>query len=93
MIYFPVLDSALAVLHDLGQYVRAGQLSNDAIALAVVYFLVHFHRIKVNLGSETNPWFTILCRTAQVEELEKMRMLIEHELVGVRPDEITVVSS
>ncbi|CAI2352350.1 unnamed protein product [Caenorhabditis sp. 36 PRJEB53466] len=87
---FRFLDAALALLHDFSHYIRTGQLSNDVIALAVVYFLVDFHKLKVNLGSDKTPWYKVLCRNAQLEDLERARAFIESELLGFRSEETAV---
>ncbi|CAL2038942.1 unnamed protein product [Caenorhabditis brenneri] len=84
---FRMLDSALAVLHDFSYQYPTSLIPNETLALAVVYFLVDFHRIHVNLGSLNRPWYTVLCKNAQFDELERMRTQIEHFLVGSFSDE------
>lgn len=82
-----LLDSALAVLHDFSYTSPdCSQIPNETLALGVVYFLVDFNNIKVNLGTPSQPWYTILCRNAKFEEMERMRIQIEHYLVGLKSD-------
>ncbi|UMM26656.1 hypothetical protein L5515_010266 [Caenorhabditis briggsae] len=90
---FRMLDSALAVLHDFSFIGRTAQVSNETLALAVLYFLVDFHKIKINLGSATQPWYSILCKNAKIEELETMKQWMEQDLIGMKSDDFSNGSS
>ncbi|EFO97075.1 hypothetical protein CRE_19619 [Caenorhabditis remanei] len=80
---FRMLDSALAILHDFRFVEQSVQVSNETLALGVLYFLINYHKIKVNLGSPSHPWYNILCRNAKIEELEAIRLLIKQEMLGI----------
>lgn len=82
-----MLDSALAVLHDFSHLVRTAHVSNETIALSVVYFLIDFHKITPNIGTASDPWYKMLCRDATLDELERMRVLIEQDLMGGKSEE------
>lgn len=80
---FRMLDSALAVLHDFRFVEQAVPVTNETLALGVLYFLINYHKIRVNLGTPSQPWYNILCRNAKIEELEAIRLLIKQEMLGI----------
>uniref|UniRef100_A0A1I7V0S1 Cyclin N-terminal domain-containing protein n=1 Tax=Caenorhabditis tropicalis TaxID=1561998 RepID=A0A1I7V0S1_9PELO len=83
-----MLDSALAVLHDFNSFIpTVTNISNETLALAVIYFLVDFHKIKINLGSATEPWYTVLCRNVQIDEIEFLRQRMEYCLIGIEENQ------
>uniref|UniRef100_A0A8R1I1X8 Uncharacterized protein n=1 Tax=Caenorhabditis japonica TaxID=281687 RepID=A0A8R1I1X8_CAEJA len=79
---FRLMNSALAVMHDFTRYIHVDGLTNDTVALAVVYFLVDYYKIKVKLRAADTPWFSILNRSEKLEDLESIWILIENELIS-----------
>ncbi|CAI5441531.1 unnamed protein product [Caenorhabditis angaria] len=78
-----LLDSGMAVLHDISNFIKLDQTiyNNELVALAIVYFLVKYNNIQVKIGDEKTPWHTIINKRVKVEDLRDIYKQIDKQLV------------
>ncbi|CAB3406710.1 unnamed protein product [Caenorhabditis bovis] len=68
-----LIDAGMAVLHDVQNLLKQSQFDDELIAIAIIHFLADYHQIKINMGNETTPWYTVFSKNANFDDLNRRR--------------------